>query len=340
MTINNMQTELRILFMLLLTPCTAHAQTPVTVAETTIKVSGLEEETLYYGFAEGDQLVFSFREVNGKELKEIEIGEVSGSSLFMDFKTKNIATKTFHIGSTGIYKFRLANGALGGRVCQVKIQRIPADESLKKFNTTVYWRTEYDTIYTPEEERYLVKTDTSVAIVMQSVAKVPAKGRTIVDFNLPDNTRMWSYYIGVGDEGQKAYEASKNALMNNASASLIKIPGYGPLAALALQGINVFIKAGGGDNVQYWFITDWNNVLAFKAGQQFLQYKQGNVINEASQMKLPLLGKVYLGLMNDNIMDAIEVQVKVTAIQFRDIWATRTVQRMDVTSTKIPYLKN
>lgn len=320
---------------------TAHAQTPVTVAESTIKVAGLGEETLYYGFAEGDQLVFSFQEVNGKELKALEIGEVSGSSLFMDFKTKSIATKTFHIASTGIYTFRLSNGALAGRVCQVKIQRIPANESTKKFNATVYWRTEYDTLYTPEDQRYLARTDTLATMVTDQIAKVLAGDRkTIVDFTLPENTTAWSYYIGVGDEGQKAYEKSRESFLNSASASALKFPGYGPLAALALQGINVFSKAGGSDAVRYWFISDWNSVLAFNAGQQFFQYKLGNVINEASQMKAPLTGKVYLGLMNSNLIYPINVQIKVIAIQVRPVWATRTIQRMNVTSTQIPYLKN
>ncbi len=44
----------------------------------------------YYGFAEGDQLVFNFEEVNGKELKEIEIMFMPSQSIFMEYKTKKI----------------------------------------------------------------------------------------------------------------------------------------------------------------------------------------------------------------------------------------------------------
>jgi len=36
--------------------------------------------------SEGDQLVFNFQEVNGKELKEIEIIEFPSTSKFMDYK--------------------------------------------------------------------------------------------------------------------------------------------------------------------------------------------------------------------------------------------------------------
>lgn len=49
------------------------AQTPVDIVENTLKVAPQGEVVFYYGFAEGDQLIFNFEEVNGKELKELEI---------------------------------------------------------------------------------------------------------------------------------------------------------------------------------------------------------------------------------------------------------------------------
>ena len=38
---------------------------PIDVFESTLKVAGFSEEAFYYGFAEGDQLVFNFEEVKG-----------------------------------------------------------------------------------------------------------------------------------------------------------------------------------------------------------------------------------------------------------------------------------
>jgi len=92
--------------------------TPVDVAESTFKIGGLGEEVFYYGFAEGDQLIFNFEEVNGKELKELEIIELPSSSKFMDYKTKKIANKILNISKTGIYKFRFSNSAIGGKNCE------------------------------------------------------------------------------------------------------------------------------------------------------------------------------------------------------------------------------
>ena len=323
------------------------AQIPITITESTLKVSALAEENFYYGLAEGDQLIFNFEEVNGKELKELEITELPSSSKFMDYKTKKIENKSLLISRSGIYQFRFANSSLGGRICKIKIQRIPANEVTKNFNTTVYWRTLYDTTYSPRQEKFLERSDTIVTTLVDQTAKVSSTNslngnpnKNIVDFALPLNTISWSYYIGVGSEGKKAYENAKDKFLTSAASSVSKIPGYGAMGALSLTGFSVFSKVQGSDNVQYYFITDWDNVLLFNANQSFMQYKQGNVINDASQMKYPLIGKVYLGLLNDNIMEPIDVVVQIVAIQVTQKFGTRTVMDQNVTEHREAYLNN
>ena len=310
---------------------------PIDVAENTVKIARFGEEIFYYGFTEGDQVIFSFEEVNGKELKEIEIVEMPSSSKFTDYKSTRIDKKRLTINRTGIYKFRFANAAITGRVCRFKIQRIPASASTKNFNTSVSWKTIYDTTYTTESEIYLERSDTSVVNLVDQVPKISPKkapngndNKTIVDFSLPKGTISWSYYIGVGKEGKQAYDKASNAFLGAQTVS--KIPGYGVLAALALHGMNYFLATQGRDNVKYSFITDWDNVLLFKRNRPFQQYKQGDVINDAHQMQAPQRGKVYLGLYNDNLRDPIEVTIKVTAIVVTEVWKTKPVQKMNVTS--------
>ena len=166
------------------------SQTPIDVTETTFKLAGLVgEEVFYFGFAEGDEIVFSFQEVNGKELKEVEIVELPTSSKFMDFKATAIHNKVLSVPRTGIYKFRFANSAIGGRVCKVKIQRIPASADTEKFNTSVFWKTVQDTTYTPTEERFLVKSDTTKADIYSSNTQISSqnalngnKNSVVIDF--------------------------------------------------------------------------------------------------------------------------------------------------------------
>ncbi|MBK7561211.1 MAG: hypothetical protein IPI68_06725 [Chitinophagaceae bacterium] len=117
----------------------ASTQLPaIDVADNTLKVAAFGEEVFYYGFAEGDKLIFNFEELKGKELKEVEIIELPSNSKFMDYKTKKIENKNLEITKTGIYMFRFANTGLGGRICKFKIQRIPASETTKNFNSSVY----------------------------------------------------------------------------------------------------------------------------------------------------------------------------------------------------------
>lgn len=326
---------------------TLNAQSSIEVVDNTIKIGAFGDEVLYYGFAEGDQLIFNFQEVNGKELKEVEIIEMPGSSKFMDYKTKKIQNKTINITRTGIYKFRFSNSAIAGRICKIQILRIPGSPETAKFNTSVYWHTLYDTVYTPREETYIAAADTSIVKVVDQRAKVSSTSalngnpnKTIVDFILPEGTVSWSYYIGVGAEGQKAYQETQTKFVQTAAAKASSIPGYGMMGALALFGYNAFVKAQGGDNVKYWFITNWESVLSFQKGGSFYQYKQGDVINDAAQMSSPKGGRVFLGLLNDNMVDAIEVNVKVSAVIVKKQLAKRIVQDITINKSEEAYLKN
>lgn len=323
------------------------SQTSIEVSDNTIKISAFGDETLYYGFAEGDQLIFNFEEVNGKDLKEVEITEMPSSSKFMDYKTKKIENKTIMINRTGIYKFRFSNSAVGGRICRIKIHRIPASAETAKFNSSVFWRTVYDTTYIPREENYIIKSDTSAIVVTDQTSKISSSNalngnpnKTIVDFVLPNGTVTWSYYIGVGTEGKEAFDNARSDFVQNAAYKVASIPGYGPMAALAMVGHNIFQKAQGGDNVKYWFITNWESVQAFKNNQAFYQYKQGDILNDASRMTSPRQGRIFLGLMNDNMVDPIDVIVKVTAIVVKQDIGNKVVQDMNVSKHEEAYLKN
>lgn len=335
-----------LLFLLLLLPLRNFSQT-IDLTESTLKIPSFGEEVLYYGFAEGDQLIFNFEEAKGKELKEVEIVELPGSSKFMDYKTPRINNKVITVARTGIYMFRFANSSISGRICKFKIQRIPANETTRQFNSHVYWRVQYDTAFTTVSERFLAKSDTIAVNVIEQKTKVSSQmalngnsNKTTIDFELPPKTISWSFYFGVGQEGAKAFEEAKNKFLTATANYAVEVPGYGIMAAVALHGINLFTKPTAGDNVKYWFITDGLNAAAFNSNQSFMQYRHGDVITEMSQMKSPLSGKIYVGLMNDNIKDAIEVDFKATAIQVNQIWETRLAKRAHVTSSNVPYLKN
>ena len=322
-------------------------QEPIDVYESTLKVGTGSSEEYMCGFCEGDKLVFNFEETNGRELKEFEIVEMPDISKYLDYKISKLQNKTIDIPQTGIYKFRFTNGALTGRLCKFKIQRIPANEETKRFNPNVYTRILYDSIITPSEQKYLIRSDTSVVNIVDQIAKVSSQtamsgspNKTIIDFTLPEGTISWSFYIGVGNEGKQAFLDATNKFVSSATSLATTIPGYGEMAALALTGLSFFASVQGADNVIYYFITDWNSVQAFNNGQPFYQFKQGNVVNDASRMITPLKGKIYLGLLNDNLTMAIDVMIKITGIAVKEEWGTRIVNNISIVERKDFYLKN
>jgi hypothetical protein len=320
------------------------AQTPIDVTESTLKIRAIGDEVFYCGFAEGDQVIFNFEEVNGKELKEVEIIEMPSTSRFMDYKTTSIINKTLTITKTGIYKFRFSNAAIGGRICKYKIQRIPASDATKNFNTSVYYKTIYDTTYTTEQEKYLVKKDTTIITLTDQVAKVHSStnldgNKTTLNFTLPANTVSWSYYIGVDQSGQDAYEQATKNLAKKAGPIVSRIPGYGPMAALALGGASFLTAAQTGEDIDY-YIVQGENVNLFGANQQFYYVKKGKVINDYSRMTENYKGQYHVCLMNDNAITGVSVAVKITAIVVKEEWGTRPIQKMHVTSREEAYLKN
>ena len=341
-----MKTFLFTLFFII--PLFIWSQTPIDIAETTIKLDGWNgEQIFYYGFAQGDKLVFNFEELDGKKLTEIEISELPSSSRFTDYKTSKIENQIITVPQTAVYKFRFSNTAMGGRVCKIKIQRIPAKPSTVSFNSNVLWRTVNDTSYKTEQEKVLRK-DTSFQEVYSSTIQISSKyalngnkNFQIVDFTLPENTHAWGFYIGIGEKGKQEFVKANDNFIQSIAKVISHITDYGPLAALALTGVSYFNKVQGDDNVKYWFMKDTMNVRLFNTDQKFTYYKMGDVVTEASQMKSPLKGKIYLALMNDNKVYPIQVTIKATAVLIKDVWTVRTVRKMISTKERQEaYLKN
>jgi hypothetical protein len=321
-----------------------YGQTPVDVVESTLKVSAFGEEVFYYGFAAGDQLVFDFEEVNGKELKELEITELPSSSKFMDYKTKKIENKTISIARTGIYKFRFTNSAIGVRVCKFKIQRVPANASTQNFNTTVFTRPAFDTTYTMDEEEYLSNTDTVFTNFQDRVIKVngisnATGNKAAFNFVLPENTIAWSYYVGVNPEGVQPYDDAVKKLIPASRSILAKFPLYSPMAAMAMGANSYLTKLQSGEDVSYWIVDGETNVNLFTSGAQFRYIKKGKVFNDYSKMELRR-GTLYFCFSNDNPVEPVSVTVKISALQVNEMLATRPVKKMHLAPKNEMYLKN
>ena len=321
-----------------------YGQQPIDVAESVVKVGIKGEEAIYFGFAEGDQLIFSFEEANGKEMKEVEILEMPANSRFMDIKTTRIENKTITIPRTAIYKFRFANSALLPRACKYKIQRIPASAATQKFNSTVYYDNYNDTAYTTEVETYIDKSDTVINNFQERNVKVnpltaPGSSKTVFNFTLPENTVAWSYYIYADKAGQQVFMDAVKELNANAGSVLEKFPKYNPLAAVAVEANSYLTRLDTGQRINYWIVENENAEL-FQSGQQFRFIKKGGkVVNDFSKME-PGDRAFYFCLHNDYKDVQLTVTVKITAILINEKLSSRSVRRMHVTPRHGMHLRN
>lgn len=330
------------LALLLFSAITAYSQETVDLIESTLKLGISEEKEFYFGFAEGDQIVLNFEVVKGKALEEIEIVEYPSTTKFSDYKTKEILAKKLLVGKEGIYKFRFTNNGKRDKVCKIRIQRIPLNDQTKNFNSEVTWKTVIDTSYQTTQEKYLERIDTTYSEFFSATPQISSRNalngndpRQLLTFNLPQKTIAWSFYIGVGSEGKEEYDRARRDFLRAGSKVAIVIPGWGPMAALALTGVNYMAEVQGKDNVKYYFLNSQEDARLFNAGEPFKRYKAGDVINEASQMKTPLSGPVYIGLVNDNAIEPIQVTVIACAVIVTKVYGTREKKVMTLTKRTV-----
>lgn len=317
------------------------------LAENTVRVAPESEQSFYFGFAKGDEIIFNLDTENSEILNQVEIIELPSAQRFMEYNTQRIHNKKIIANQTGIYKFRLINTSQVSAVCKLRIKRVAVSKSLANFNSSVYWRTVQDTTYTPVEEKYVIKSDTLIQNIYSGNPQLSSRyaitgnnNFQIIEFSLPENTILWSFYIGTGTQGKEVFENARTKFTLNAASIMSKVPEYGPMAALALTGVSYFSNIQGDDNVKYWFLPDKNSVQKFQDHKTFSFYKRGDVTTEASQMRSPLKGRVHLAVLNDNSFEPIDLTIRVTVIELKQHWGTRIKQEMKVSNKQEPYLKN
>lgn len=322
--------------------------TVINVIENTLKIGGLREEVFYFGFAQGDQLIFNFSEIDNKELKEIEIIEYPSNSKFMDYKSRKIENKTINVLRTGVYVFRLSNGALLGRVCKIKIDRIPASDKTKTFNTSIKWIEKpdttwnvyskevvvgHDTTYMHKTKKDLVKTELTEDMFMQKNQRVHSQtnsngNRTSVFFTIPtcQSTDLIKkkvvsliYWVGVGEEASRQWQQNTKVITSLAKSAATYFTS--PLGAYAVGAIATLALPNIGEDVYYALVDEQNKNL-FHAGSPCRIFDEGKGI--AGYKKITnsalLRGTWYVVLSNDNYTLGINVDIKVAVMVQTDYY--------------------
>lgn len=353
------------------------SQESILINESTIILDVDQTKELYFSFAEGDEIIFDMQMIKGKHIKEVEAIEMPSNTLLTEFKAKSINNKRIQIRNKGIYKFRFYSSSLTRRVCKIKIHRIPKNETVRDFNTNWKWKTIIDTTYTTYQEDSLVGyqtikyqetikelKDTQIEEIMlfEKSQKVHSiyndnSNRAYLRASLPiiessllkeEKLLAWSYWIGVGQEGQEAYKENLKSV-SNLVGKAADIYFKTPLAGIAVGAISKLIIPQTGEDIQYYFINDFENVQQFLNGQQFYLFDQGKGKAAYGRNDKIKQGDFYIGLSNDNDFRGIDVDVKIMAIKEIKIYenviynrekevpqfVTLNKTRMDIHKTKI-----
>lgn len=341
-----MQLKTKYLVLLLLITINSFGQeNKVLVTETTVKVNAMSSEDLYFGFAEGDQVVLNFELVKGKDLKEIEVFEYPDASLFMDFKTKQIKDKIITINNEGIYKFSFKNPAIGPRIGKLKIERIPSSEMTKVFNTTVHWRQATDTTFFTEQERYLINSEyVSKSIVppveyfINSGSNATFKGgksRITFPLSLPRNTVEWYYQFSSSRSKDEIQNTTKTFNLAGQLSKLIDQTGT------LKFGIEALTMPPGADYCDIYLLNHENRTGFESKGEYsyFLSGTRKNIKSGLVKMDGGAGQSYYMGLKNPDPMHGIHVAIEIVAIVLNEEWGIRDIQKYKVTTWQEPYIK-
>lgn len=355
-------TSTTILLLLLVTQCLFAQKSSVEVADLSVKVPGFQTMEYYYGFEEGDELNFSYKDLSKKGIKQIEIIEYPSNVKYSGYEVKELS-KNIKINKRSVYLFRFTNSALGQRVGTVNISRVPASENFINFNSNITWKettdttftaitkkeiVAYDTTYKVVSKKELVSSDTLVEQVINKNEQVAAQttmgkpSESLVYITLPQNyssaleTRevvSWAYWVGVGQEGHQAFEANKATYMKTLG-NLASAATGNPLIGFALNQFAFLPSGNAGSNVAYYFLSDQPNALMFERNHDaggWRYFDKGNGVSGYGKKEFPLQGTAFLGLHNDNFHNDINVNVKVVAVMVRKIYENKQYREAVVT---------
>lgn len=350
----------------------------IMVAELNLKLDGNTQEEVMYGFAAGDKIVLDMQAA-GSPFGEVKVYQYPNTDVPVYTATSvKEEKKEITVLNKSVYIFRFRNIATGKRGLEVNLQRIPKNSNTKGFNTAIKWVMVNDTTYLTEQKQVLVGYDTLHAqkmrrvvaseqkyeeVVMDKSQRVSAKTsfgdtRTSVNFTLPANSIStyeskkvvaWAYWVGVGEESNDFWKQNRSMIVGAVKGATAYFTT--PLGGIAAGAVTNLLLPTNGEDVEYALVNEANSKLfidgkdckSFDNGKGIAAYKR---FTDAGMIQ----GKYYVALANDNYVQPIDVNVKVSAIiehvKYKDEkyidtaitpkYEVRQVQKQLLTPKKIP----
>lgn len=328
--------------LLLLLTNVIFAQKTVKVTEQTIKIKPNATEELLFGFTEGDRIVFSFSEEDGKKLSEVSVAEYPDNIKFKVIDTKKVKKEEIVVIHKSAYQFQFKNNSTEALTVSVLIQRIPPGEAAANFNTAVKWVTEQDTTWNSLTKEVVVAYDTLQVqktrkivtyekkyeeVVLDKTQRVNAKttfdsSSSSAFFTLPKNAISesetkkvvaWAYWVGVGKESNEYWQQNRKMIVGAVQGATTLFTT--PLGGIAAGAVTNLALPSIGEDVEYALVNEENKKLfvnekpikSYDFGKGVAAFKK---FTESSMLQ----GRYFVMLKNDNYVQPIDVNIKVSAI--------------------------
>ncbi len=321
----------------LVAACQMKAQKPIILTDTYMKIRNGSNEMFWCGLAAGDRIVFDLEVSDSLCLKGISFSEYEGNEIYNESDPCRITQKSIDIHHQGIYYFELwQSGFLAGkRFAEFKVVRYPGSAATQNFNSTVFWRTETDTVWYEETETMLERIDTIESMLVMEVVELGKKkkdNRAVISFNVPDSANGWAYYICTGNGGDMKF----NLLTEQLEGKEPVVAKYGLLTWYMLGGNVPYTIKADMPLVQASFAyskSDKDNFIAHAQEEEYgplisMEFGRGADSAQAPQ---------YLMLLNPG-KKKTHVWVYISSVQIKEVYVTRVLRKYSIVQKEIPYL--
>jgi hypothetical protein len=306
------------------------------------RIKGFSQEKFYLSFHQGDLVSFDFEESHDKKITLLEVSEFKGRTVYQMKKRSSLPNGSFLVPQTAVYSFLFKNRCLFPRNIKINIYRKPSKEKYRFFDANPRWVDQVDTVYNIRESDEIVRTDTvwfetskmvrdtcktvedlSLEKNIRLEAAIPflKKNRAVVEIKMGEEEKSallekkpleWVYWVGVGQEAEESWHNTVK-MVGKLGGSLVSTF-VNPLVGFAVGLIPTFIVPSKGKNVSYFFVTDTLEAQLFLKQKEVKSIEQGKGVVSYGKNKNVAPEKLYLCLLNENLITPIDVNVKYTTI--------------------------
>lgn len=278
----------------------------VSLINKTLALEGLlslETENNMFGLQQGDKLIINTAILNKKGNATLLITDVTrGNEIYRRESFNALTNEVVTIPSKSIYNITLYTDALFGKQASLSVNRIAVAGSSTNISTAI--KRVYDT--------------TSIE-VLNTTARVFSSGNldhyntTPITINLPANTKYWTYWIGVGQEGK---DNMKNFIEDISPA--LKLISVNPLVLFGMKLIPSLPAFNSTAVVDYRFMDSENAQLCVaKQPYSYYQFKHADNISSDYSFIKTTAPDLVLTMTNNSSFTGQDVDVRVVAFEVK-----------------------